>query len=254
MAGSKAKSPLDGKSVQELQVLAAEAAALHPAPPRRRLSRAALLYLIDQLSRWGGSGLALFAGVAIFLSITARQQPVRAFIWTAIMFAALYACRRFRKEFRRGDRIAARPFRWRAYYTASIAVVSAAFGAGAFLLVPAKALGGFGSLETLALLFIASCAASILHIAHRPTALAAGLPALLLIAGAAFVRVGPGPLSTFVATASVLCVGALVALSGESARRAASRFPRTSFVRREVERPVQGEVARPLSGDRAAAI
>lgn len=256
MAGGGMREPLDGRTVQELQSLAAEAVAADAIAPRapRRLSRAARLHLIDQLSRRGGAGLALFAGVAIFLMVVARDMPMRAAIWAAIMFCALYICRRHRKEFRRGDRIAAQPFRWRANYTAAIAVVSAAFGAGAFLLVPPDAVSRFGSMETLALLFATACIAAGLHIAHRPTALASGLPAFAAIALAAFVRIGPGPFAAFILAAGVVVLASLYFLSGTMAKQAGARFPRTSFIRREVEPPAAREVfVQPRAGDRAAA-
>ncbi len=254
MAGPKTRDTLEGKTVQELQSLAVEAANAPPALPRRGLSRAARLHLVDQLSRWGGSGLAMVAGVAIFLMIVvARETPVRSALWAAILFAALYLCRRYRKEFRRGDRIASRPFRWRAYYTSTIAVVSAAFGAGAFLLVP-KGLTGFGAMETMSLMLLTTGVAAALHAAHRPTAMAAALPALAAIAGASFTRIGPGPFSFFILLAGAACVVILALMASETARRAASRFPRTSFIRREVEKSVAGgATARVLTGARAAA-
>lgn len=230
------------------------AGAATPLPARRGLSRAARLHLIDQLSRWGGSGLALIAGAAIFLTVVvARDTPLRAAVWATMLFAALYLCRRYRKEFRRGDRIASRPFRWRAYYVSAIAVVSAAFGAGAFLL-----LGGLASpltaAETLSLMMAASIAASVMHVSHRPAALAAGTPAIVAVVGAAFVRMGVTPFSFVLLAVGAAGIAALLTLSAETAKRASARFPRTTFLRREVARPAAtASAAAAPATDRAAA-
>lgn len=237
---TQASSP-DPNAVHELQAMAAEAA--RPiADARKTRSRAASLHLIDLLSRWGGSGLAIFAAAAIFIAtVVARDQPLRAGVWAAMVFAALYLCRRYRKEFRRGDKIAARPFRWRAYYTATIAAVSAAFGAGAFLLaIPAQ---GAAQVEIMALLIAGTLAAAGLHAAYRSTALAAALPASVFIAVAAL-RMSGISLQTF-AILAVLAAGAaaLWIASGRIGGMAERRFPRTGLVRREIERVAGPEPA-----------
>lgn len=232
-------APLEGMSVQELQSMAAEAATARTPQPRRALSRAARLNLIDQLSRWGGSGLALFAGVSIFIMIViARGMPLRSTIWAAMVFASLYLCRRYRKGFRRGDRIASHPFRWRAYYTSTLAVISAAFGAGAFLILPASVPPG-GAMQTLALMLVAATGAAAFHLTHRPSAAAAGLPAFAAIAGAAAASFGLTAFTLGVLGTGVAAAGFVALASAEAQKRAASRFPRTTFLRREVEdRPV----------------
>jgi hypothetical protein len=235
----------DALSVHDLQALAAEAATGANVTIGKARSRAASLHLIDLLSRWGGSGLAIFAAAAIFIATTlARDHPLRAGLWAAMVFAALYICRRYRKEFRRGDKIASRPFRWRAYYTSTIAVVSAAFGAGAFLLaIPAAP--STTRLEIIAILVVATLAASALHSAYRMTALAAALPASAFIALAAL-RADGLSLSTVVIIA-ILSAGAAALFAGsERIGRAADRkFPRTGLVRREIDR---GAIALPGHG------
>ena len=69
---------LEAKTVRELQELAQQA----PVQRRKRhagLSRAARLHLIDILSRWSGPGLALTAGVAVYMAVVAgRAFPARA--------------------------------------------------------------------------------------------------------------------------------------------------------------------------------
>jgi len=250
-SGQKSQD-LAGRTVQELQSLAAAAAAQTPGPsPRKPISRAARLHLIDQLSRWGGSGLALFAGVSIFIAIvTARQLPMRAAVWTALVFGALYLCRRYRKEFRRGDPIASRPFRWRSYYTSTLTVVSAAFGAGAFLLLPGGATE-IAAVETLGLMLAATIGAAAFHAAHRASAAAAALPALLAISGAGAMTFGPTALTAaLLSAAAATGIGVAIAAAFVE-KRAAARFPRTSFSRRETLRTP--DPARSSDLDRAAA-
>lgn len=242
---------LEGKTVKELQSFAAEAVALPARPRARAMSRAARLHLIDQLSRWGGSGLALFAGVSIFIATTiARPIPMRAAVWAALIFGALYLCRRYRAEFRRGDRIASRPFRWRAYYSSTLAVVSAAFGAGAFLLLP-EGLAEAAAIQTLVLMLAAAIGASAFHAAHGPSAAAAGLPATLAITGAAAVTFGPATTTLVLAAVGTIGAGIVAELARRIAKRASSRFPRTSFVRREAARSaplIHGRIDRAAVG------
>ena len=240
------QTPLpEALTVHELQAMAADAA-IAPVAARKKRSRAAELHLIDLLSRWGGSGLAAFAAAAVLIAATiARGTPLRAGVWAAMVFGALFLCRRYRKEFRRGEKIAARPFRWRAYYTSSLSVVSAAFGAGAFLLaVPAS---GAQRIEVFAVLIIGALSASALHSAHRLAGLAAALPASLFIAAGALRSDGFSLVS--LATIASLCAGLLgiviaSARIGESADR---RFPRTGLVRREIERPAESTAAAPTA-------
>ncbi|MCB2098134.1 MAG: hypothetical protein KDE05_10910 [Parvularculaceae bacterium] len=237
MQNIAAPNALEGKSVQELQA-AAEAALSSGAPQSRRgrLSRAARLHLIDQLSRWGGSGLALFAGVAVFNGVViARALPMRSAVWALMLFAALYYCRRQRKEFRRGDHIASRPFRWRAHYTSSLAVVSAAFGAGAFLLLP-TGVDAAAAMQTLALMLAATAIASSFNLAHRASAAAAGLPAFAAIAAAALISFGWSQFTVVVFVAGLSAAGFVGLASSLAARRAEQRFPRTALARREVDR------------------
>ncbi len=240
-------------TVRDLQALAAEAAASAAPPARKSRSRSASLHLIDLLSRWGGSGLAAIAAASIFIAVAiARDQPLRAGVWALMIFAALYLCRRYRKEFRRGDKIASRPFRWRAYYTATLAVVSAAFGAGAFLLaIPAASAPA--RFEILAVLIAGTLAATALHSAFRLSALAAALPASAFIAAAALRAEGLSLAS--LAAIAVLAIGVAGAwiASGRIGEAADRRFPRTGLVRREIDRNAEMPGARAAPLAKAAA-
>lgn len=242
----------DAPTVRDLQAMAAEAAREPIVEARKARSRAANLHLIDLLSRWGGSGLAAVAAGAIFIAATiARGQPLRAAVWAAMVFAALYLCRRYRKEFRHGDKIASRPFRWRAYYTATLSVVSAAFGAGAFILaVPAA---GPERLEIFAVLIIATLAAAALHAAYRVTALAAALPACAFIAAAAVRAEGASVISIAAIVLLAAGVGGVWIASGRIGANADRRFPRTGLVRREIDRaPEAAPVVAPAPAKTAA--
>lgn len=229
-------SPLTGKTVQELQAIAAEAARDAGPPPRKTgLSRAARLHLIDQLSRWGGSGLALLAGASIFIALVpARDIPTRTAVWASLIFASLYLCRRYRKEFRRGEAIASHPFRWRAYYSSTLAVVSAAFGSGAFLLLP-ESVSPTTAMQTLALMAVAAAGASAFHAAHRASAAAAGLPAFIATTGASIASFGFSPFTIAVLAAGAAAAAFVAVASLQTERRAALRFPRTTIARREIE-------------------
>ncbi|MEX0645091.1 MAG: hypothetical protein WD076_07260 [Parvularculaceae bacterium] len=221
-------------TVHELQALAREAT-----KPRRRrkgpLSRAARLHLIDILSRWGGAGLALIAGVSIFIAVSAgRAFPFRAAAWTLMVLAALYVCRRLRMEFRAGAKSAARPFRWQANYTSALSVVSAAFGAGALIIAPKGAPTDF-IYQALALMLIAALGAGLLHAAHGRSAVAASAPATAFIFAGAWATGGAGLAFLGVGGAAATGAAALYLFRRLLQQRAALRFPRTSFQRREVD-------------------
>jgi hypothetical protein len=238
-------------SVRHLQTLAAEAAAEVAAPTRKPArSRAASLHLIDLLSRWGGPGLAIFAATAVFITtVVARDMPLRAGVWAAMLFAALYLCRRYRKSFRAGEKIASRPFRWRAHYTSTMAVVSGAFGAGAFLLaVPAAT--DSARFEIIGLLLLATVAAATFHISHRLTALAAMVPASAFVAAALLRMEGLSLVTLSAVTILAIATGALWIASAIIADAADRKYPRTGLVRREIDRP---DAARPAGADLAKA-
>ncbi len=223
-------------TVRNLQAMAAVAASAPLEASHKARSRAANLHLIDLLSRWGGSGLAVVAAATIFIAATiARDLPLRAGVWAAMVFAALYLCRRYRKEFRRGDKIAARPFRWRAYYTSTLSVASAAFGAGAFLL-GIKA-SGATQIEIFAVLMGGTLGAAALHSAYRLTGLAVALPASIFIAAAAIRVIGMSPSSFGAIAVLATGVAGVWFASGRIGEAADRRFPRTGLVRREIERP-----------------
>ena len=228
-------TPGAGPSVRELQELARQAAR-----PRRRskpgISRAARLHLIDILSRWGGSGVALVAGVAIFVAISSgRAYPFRAAIWGLMVLVALYVCEKLRKQFRAGESLTARPFRWRANYTSSLSVLSAVFGAGALLILPSGAPTEL-CFQNLSLLLAASLSLGLAHSAHGRSTAASALPAAVFIFFGAWRAAGMA--------AAVAGVGGAILTGGASLylfnrylkQRAAARFPRTGFIRRENER------------------
>lgn len=220
-------------AVLDLQTMA-RSADIRPRKRRNALSRAARLQLIDILSRWGGGGLALIAGVTIFAAIfIGRVYPVRATVWIATVLGALFVARRLLKDFRTGERIASRPFRWRADYTAALSVLSAAFGAGAVIALPANAPADL-AFQTMALLIAAALGAGIVHSAHGRAAAAASLPAAAFIFWGAY-RIG-GRDMAFEGVGLAVATGALALFFFHyfQRQRAMRRFPRTAYLRREV--------------------
>ncbi len=227
---------LQGKTARELQQeLAREAQT--PRRPRQRaaLSRAARLHLIDVLSRWSGPGLALIAGVSIYLAVAAgRAFPARAAAWALLMLVALWICRRLRSQFRSGRRLTSRPFRWRASFTASLAVLGVILASAPILLAPAAAPAGF-TVQILALSVIACFVTASLLAAHLPSAAALALPgaAFALLTG---LRAGDPGLMTAGLAASLLCFCGLFLANRVLEKAAAQRYPRMSLLRREIER------------------
>ncbi|MEZ5920112.1 MAG: hypothetical protein R3C60_02050 [Parvularculaceae bacterium] len=190
MSPAAPEEKLGSKTVQELQALAAAEAARAPKPSS--FSRAAHLHLIDLLSRRAGTGFALIAGLTIFMSVLiARGLPLRAGVWTVMVFASLYASRSYLAAFRSGERISAHPFRWRAFHTASLTVVSFAFGAGAVLLLP-RGSADFEAYEILGFVFAGALGAGALNAAHFTTGLGALLPAGLFVVASALRQFGAG--------------------------------------------------------------
>jgi hypothetical protein len=228
---------LQGKSVRELQEEIARNAGA-PRPRRRPgLSRAARLNLIDILSRWSGPGLALVAGVSIYLAIIAgRAYPARATAWALMMLAALWVTRRLRNDFRAGEHMTSRPFRWRASFTASLSVLGVILASAPILLAPASAPAAFG-IQILGLSVTAAFVTALMLSAHLPSAAALALPgaAFALLAG---LRAGDMGLVGGALAISVLSISGLYLANQYLEKSAAKRYPRTSVLRREVERRV----------------
>lgn len=237
---------LQDKTVHELQELAQTAPTAARARTPSRLSRAARLHLIDILSRWSGPGLALIAGVCVYLAIIAgRAYPARAAAWTLMVLAALWACRRLRGEFRSGARLADRPFRWRAAYTSCLTVLGVIVASAPILLAPSNAPFAFAA-QVFGLAIMASFAGALFHSAHLPSAAALAGP------GAAFailtgVRAAETGLLVATASTAILGIVGLVLANRSLERNAARRYPRTSFIRRELEQTALAE-ERPNKG------
>ncbi|HOP20194.1 MAG TPA: hypothetical protein PK585_08945 [Amphiplicatus sp.] len=223
-----------GPTVHELQALAEKAARRKPRR-KSRLSRAAQLQLIDILSRWAASGLAVIAGISIFIAITAGQPyPMRAAAWGVMVLSSLYLCRRLQREFRAGERCAARPFKWRSNYTAALAVLGAAFGAGAVVALPKGAPAEL-AFQTLALLISATLGAGLLHAAHGRSAAAIAAPAAFFIFLGAARDVGLSLALGWVGAAAATGGAAIFLFNRYLRERAIRRFPRTGLLRREID-------------------
>ncbi len=230
-----ASASLHDKNVRELQKLAQQAP-MQPRKPRAvPTSRGARLHLIDVLSRWSAPALGLIAGSSIYLAIIAgRAYPMRAFAWGAMVLAALWICRRLRTEFRAGARLSSRPLRWRASYTASLSVLGVAFASAPILLAPAGASAALG-LQISALSLLAVLIAALLHSAHIYSAAALAAPGVLFAVLAGFRANETGLVIAAASTALLAAVGLRIAnlYLEKSAMR---QYPRTTLLRREVER------------------
>lgn len=229
-----ARAAIDAKDVRELQRLAQQSPQSSRRRPRKRYSRAAYLELIDILSRWSAAGLALMAGVGVYLAVTiGRTYPARTAAWTVLLIGALWIARSMRSRFRAGAAIAARPFRWRATYTSALCVLGVIFAAAPVLLTPVNAPAAL-FLQALALSMVGAFGAALFHSAHPPSAAAFALPGVALPLMAA-IRSGD---IVIVAVVGALCAIALSGLAffGKALTElSARRNPRTTFLRREVE-------------------
>lgn len=234
--------------MRELQRLAQEAPAGRRLSRPKPHSRAALLELIDILSRWSAAGLALVAGVGVYIAIAAgRIYPARALAWSAMLLAALWVCRRLHSQYRSGAAISARPFRWRASYTSCLSVLGVIFASAPILLSPVSASADL-SMQVAALVMLGAFGAAALHSAHLPSAAAFAAPASILPLLAA---VRPGAEGAFFLPLAIAAPGLFLTLtlSATIARNARRRNPRTSFLRREIER---SEAADGVAGSAAA--
>ncbi|MEZ5892886.1 MAG: hypothetical protein R3C58_07040 [Parvularculaceae bacterium] len=239
-----------GKTVLELQELANQSPAQLARRRKPGLSRAARLHLIDVLSRWAGFSLAILTGAGVYLAILAgRTFPGRAAAWVLLMLAALYACRRFQSQFRAGLSLASRPFRWRAAYTACLAVLGVTFASAPILLSPASAPAAL-SAQIAALMFVSMIAAALLHAAHGASAASLAVPGAIFATLAGVRAADSGMIIAAIATSLLALTGLFVA-ARMLERSAARRYPRTTLQRRETGRRRGTEAAPAQSGPAA---
>jgi len=226
-----AHSSLHQKDVRELQQLAQNVSAARRRPRRRRPSRAAMLELIDMLSRWSATGLALIAGLSIFLAVTVGSAyPARAASWAGLMLAALWVCRRLHSQFRAGEAIASRPFHWRASYTSCLSVLGVIFASAPILLTPVDA-PTILYLQVAAIALFGSFAAAMVHSAHLSTTAALAIPAAILPALSAL-RMGDMALLIAIVSISVMGLAVTYGISRTVAADASRRNPRTTLLPR----------------------
>jgi len=222
-----ARSSLHSKNVRELQRLAQDASPIRRLHRRKSPSRMAMLELIDLLSRWSAIGLAMIAGLSIYLAITVGSTyPTRAASWTALILAASWVCRRLHSQFRAGDIIASQPFHWRASYTSCLSVLGVIFASAPILLTPASA-PPVMYLQVAAIVLFGSFAAAMVHCAHLPTAAALALPAAILPALSAL-RMGDMALLVAIISISAMGLAITYGVSRTVAADAARRNPRTT--------------------------
>ena len=223
------------RDVRELQSMIEEAPLQPASRKKRRLSRAARLQLIDDLSRWAASGLAVIAGAAIYLAIAVgRDFPARAAVWTLMIIAAMWFARRLQSQYRAGLVKSSRPFRWRASYTAALSVLGVAFGSSAILLSP-DMYGNAGLLHVSAVTIIATFLAAMMHSAHLPSALAIIVPSTVFLTIKLLVATAP-VIALSAVMISIFALTAIYFVNRSQSAMAARRNPWTRFLRKEIER------------------
>ncbi len=226
-----ARKPLDQKDVRELQHLAQELPIKPRSNRRQSPSRAAMLELIDILSRWSTTGLALIGGLSIYLALTAgRVYPARAACWALLLISALWVCRNLLSQFRSGGTSAGHPFHWRASYTSCLSVLGVVFASAPILLTPVGAPASI-FLQVTAIGLVGGFAAAIAHSAHLTTTFAIAVPTAILPLLSA-IRAGDTALTTVVGALSAMGLAISYGLCRVIASDAAKRNPRTSLQRR----------------------
>ena len=227
-----------GKTIKDLQRLAQEAPA-HVRPRRKPPSRAALLEAIDLLSRWSAAGLAVIAGIGVYLSVTVgRAYPARAAAWALMLLGALFVCRRLQLQFRSGAEIAAHPFRWRASFASCLSVLGVAFASAPILLTPLDAAPILAAQASALTLMGAFCAA-IFFSAHLNSAAAVAVPGAAFPLLAAW-RSGDASAALYAGLAAMTGVALLLVIRYAIARRLASRHPRAPLIRAGAESEIEG--------------
>ena len=225
------------KDIKELQRLAQTT----PMTVRRRKkapSRAAQLESIDILSRWSAAGLALIAGIGIFLSVTVgRVFPLRAAAWALMLLAALWVCRNMQSHFRAGDELAARPFRWRASFTACLCVLGVAFASAPILLTPISASNSL-AVQTTVLTLVGAFGAAIFFATHLKSAATMAIPGVIFTLFAAM-RNGDTTSALFTVFAATLGILGIFAFWHVLTTRISRHHPRTTFLRTGFENPAR---------------
>ncbi|MEM8771711.1 MAG: hypothetical protein AAGD92_08685 [Pseudomonadota bacterium] len=224
------------KDIRELQSIAQSAPAYIRQVRKHALSRAAQLEAVDMLSRWSAGGLALIAGIGVYLSVTVgRALPGRAAAWALMLLGALWVCRRMQSRFRAGDETTGRPFRWRASFAACLSVLGVAFASAPILLTPEGAETSL-VLQTFALSFIGAFGAACFLIAHANSAAAIILPAIVLPLMAAL-RNGSVAQSMAYLTGALIATAAIYTAHRMIRSGLDQRHPRTGLLRSEIETP-----------------
>jgi len=229
-----AEPTANGKTIKELQAMAQDAPG--PASPRRKPpSRAALLEAVDLLSRWSAAGLAIIAGVGVYLAITVgRVYPARAAAWALMLLAALYVCRQLQLHFRAGDEISAHPFRWRASFTSCLCVLGVAFASAPILLSPIDAPASLAA-QSAALTLGGAFVAAIFFSAHLNSAIAICAPAAVFPLLAAW-RNGDASAALYAAFAVATGCALIGIVRYAVSKRLSARHPRTTLLRADSRR------------------
>ena len=229
---------LTSAGIKDLQDLLEEAS-IRRRTNGRGLSRAAELHAIDALSRETSAGLGVIAGACIFVAATFGGKAIpSAILWMVIMFSALFICQQLRVRYRAGEYLSGHPFRWRAQYTASLSVLSAATGAGV-LMLSSGSIAGANMSQLAVCLGLGLACATVFHKAHLKAGMAIAAPGLCFVAIASARMIDAEPVLLGTAWLAIFTI--LVATIVRNRKFLASikaRFPRTTFNRKR-KRPNQ---------------
>ena len=216
-------------NISQLQQLAAAEATRYRAKALPRTARAARLYLIQMLSQSAGVGLTLLAAATVLTAALSLATPMRALIWLTMTAGAFWVSRKLLLGFRVGDEPASRPFRWRADYTASLVVLGAAFGAGAFMLAPMGA-PLFKVMLVSSLIGLGAFCAATAHFAHAPAAIALMAPPMGFVMLSALRAPETVMMAGGVLGFAAVAMGAILVFSHRIARKARLRHPADPFL------------------------
>ena len=184
-------------------------------------------------------------GASVLLAaLVGRTDPLGASIWIILVLTSLYLARRLQSGYRTGSRRTDRPFRWRAEYTATLSVLSAGFGSGAFFLTAAAPATDLVRVQIIAGICVALLLAGLMHAAHARAAAAMAAPGLGFAAVATLVRLDCPLFSAALITVSAALLYALLAFSQRTMKTIHDEFPRSTVMRGSVEKTKRNKVRR----------
>ncbi|MEM6414441.1 MAG: hypothetical protein AAF720_07265 [Pseudomonadota bacterium] len=220
------------KSVTELQDTLQNLAPRAFSKKRGTFSRAAELQLIDELSRNSASGVGLLTGLVVFAAVMlSASDPARTAVWVMLFGLPLFVSERLRRDFRSGGASAARPFRWRSDYCATLAAISTSIGSGIILFLPTSDANVNVFINPTIMMLVCVCSlflAGMSHTSHRLAALALLGPGCLLCSVTALKLFGLSLAGLVVPLVSTLLTVVLGTVADRRITKSLNQFPPTT--------------------------